>query len=423
MAMAYEGKSPSPGDAKSGREYASLVGQKAEHVVLPPSAPRKVYWVDLNRFDQKTDKSTWIEMARAMSRCGYDVTVLSGCSEAARREGAYQGSEVKCFPAVDYPLLFKFTLMRNIGNWLLRAATRDDIVILAPAALYLAPVLRRNGIMNIHLDVRTLPVEIRGIKGGLVRLLFWRIPMMLWRRTAKGYSFITGRLKREVEREFDTAFDSSTIWTSGVNTERFAPRRVEDFRPEEARKFTLFYHGTVTANRGIDRVILALASLAEDIRRHMRFVIVGAGAAVDSLRKLAHDCGVGDVVVFKGLVPYEAVPAEIAKADCCVCPLPDRLEWNVSSPLKVFEYLASGKPIILTPIPAHMDVVGEEDFIVWTKGDDSADFAWAIQEAFHRRKELAAAALQGRRVAQERFDWRSIGRGFASYLDRVYRMS
>src|SRR5690606_36357777 len=101
MAMAYEGKSPSPGDAKSGREYASLVGQKAEHVVLPPSAPRKVYWVDLNRFDQKTDKSTWIEMARAMSRCGYDVTVLSGCSEAARREGAYQGSEVKCFPAVD----------------------------------------------------------------------------------------------------------------------------------------------------------------------------------------------------------------------------------------------------------------------------------------------------------------------------------
>ncbi len=62
--------------------------------------------------------------------------------------------------------------------------------------------------------------------------------------------------------------------------------------------------------------------------------------------------GVDDQVQFRGFVPYEHVADEIAQADVCICPLPDRLEWNVSSPLKVFEYMACAKPMILTPIPA-----------------------------------------------------------------------
>ncbi len=77
---------------------------------------------------------------------------------------------------------------------------------------------------------------------------------------------------------------------------------------------------------------------------------------------------------------------EIAKADCGIYPLPDRPEWNVSSPLKVFEYMACGKPIILTPIPAHKDVLGDEGFVIWTKSDKAVDIAEAIMYAMDNRE-------------------------------------
>lgn len=398
-------------------EWKAAAEPAARVDVREGRAVRRLYWVDLNRFDEKPNKSTWVEMARALGRNGYAVTVLTGRGRSENQSPPRDGFIY--FGAADYPLIFRGSLTVNILKWLLRNAAPEDIIMLTPPALFMAPVLRAAGRRNLHLDVRTVPVEVGTVKKRFDRMLFWSLPMRMLRRYAGGWSFITARLKAEVEREFHTRIDDCVIWTSGVNTERFL---VEE--PAEgargARPFNLFYHGTVTHNRGVDLLVRAYAEVRRRFGRDIVLTVVGNGAALESIKALAARLGVSDGVVFKGLVPYERIPAEIAAADCCVCPLPDRPEWNVSSPLKVFEYLAAGKPVILTPIPAHTDVLDQEDFVVWTKGYGVADFAEAIEVAVRREAELGPAARRGMALARERFDWNGHGARLAGYLDRTF---
>ena len=107
---------------------------------------------------------------------------------------------------------------------------------------------------------------------------------------------------------------------------------------------------------------------------------------------------------------------EIALADVCICPLPDRLEWNVSSPLKVFEYMACAKPMILTPIPAHKDVLGETNFVVWTFGFEPSDFHRAILSAFELRTRLDIDAKNATCIVRGHFEWSAQANALDQYL-------
>ena len=124
------------------------------------------------------------------------------------------------------------------------------------------------------------------------------------------------------------------------------------------------------------------------------------------------------VVKFLGTVPYEEVPAQIATADVCICPLPERLEWKVSSPLKVFEYLASAKPMILTPIPAHRDLVPDSGFVVWTAGAEQRDFRRALLAAMAGHREMTAHAAAGPALVRDRFEWMTQARILSGHLKR-----
>lgn len=384
--------------------------------ILRPGGARKVYWVDINRFDEKPDKSTWIEMSKVLNQKGFDVRVLTGYR---RKRQIHADAKILLFGALDYAFMFRFSILLNMLQWLIRNAKKEDIIILPPPALYIAPLLYSAGLRKLHLDIRTVPVEVRNFKNRIGRIVFWSLPVRLFQRYLAGHSFITERLKGEMEHEFGFKFKDYAIWSSGVNAERF--RSAKSARTPSAREpYTLFYHGTLTESRGIDLVIRAVARLEPEERDQMRFVVVGDGAARKRLEEITAESGLQDRVVFKGMMPYERIPQEIAQADCCICPLPSRPEWNVSSPLKVFEYLACGKPMILTPIPAHRDVLEDEKFVVWTRGWEVDDYADAIARAIAQRDEIAHVAAEGVLLACERFDWGIIGQSFAHYLDKTF---
>jgi glycosyltransferase involved in cell wall biosynthesis len=182
----------------------------------------------------------------------------------------------------------------------------------------------------------------------------------------------------------------------------------------------LFYHGTITEDRGVGHVIEAVGQLTGRYREAVTLTIVGDGPALQQMKALATKLNIGSKVRFTGLVAYEAVPDLIAQADCCICPLPDRPEWRVSSPLKVFEYMSCGKPIILTPIDAHKDVADGLGFVVWTDGYAIEDYRRAIERAYDSAERLYEAATDAPRFAREHFEWTIQGSRFAEYLMRTF---
>jgi glycosyltransferase involved in cell wall biosynthesis len=375
---------------------------------------KRVFWVDHDRFDLKPDKSTWLEVSDVLTDRGYDVTILTGHGITKYFPRQHK-VRLQYHSAFDVGLIFRISLLFNILVWLIRNSSRQDIVMLHPAGLIIAPFLRLFRRDRIHLDVRTVPVEIHNLKDKLDRLFYWKFSMRFFHKVARGYSFITLRLKDDVESEFKTKFNDFIIWQSGVNVERFIVKRLSVSNKND-KDFVLFYHGTISPNRGIDRVIEGISQVDERYRRHINFVIVGAGSALKDLELLVSRNGLGEVITFKGLVSYERIGYEIANSDCCICPLPTRREWDISSPIKVFEYMAAGKPMILTPINAHKDVAKGQEYVVWTKGDKAEHFKNAIEYAYENRIKLKKASCEARKFVKERYDWSIQGRRLAEYF-------
>ena len=161
-------------------------------------------------------------------------------------------------------------------------------------------------------------------------------------------------------------------------------------------------------------MISGLAKIKLQDKEKIIFKIVGTGSYVKRLNELPMKLGIK--VLFEGYIPYEKMPSVINDADCCICPLPDREGWEISSPLKIFEYLACAKPVILTPITAHKQIVNDEDFIIWTDGYKAEDFSVAIEYAYNNSKRLKENARKAPQFIRENYDWHIQGKRFTKYL-------
>jgi glycosyltransferase involved in cell wall biosynthesis len=381
---------------------------------------QNIYWIDLNRFDQKGNKATWLEISEALIKEKFVVTLLCGFKNEKYIPKDYQ-LRIKYFKAVDVAGLFRYSLMANILFWLVRRTSQSDIVIVSPGALWLGFFLKLIKKFNVHLDVRTVPVEIYNLRDRIDHLLFWRLPFKLFKRVPDSFSFITELLKQSVEQEFYTSFLDYVIWRSGVNIRHFTTLKKKSGLQSD--RFVITYLGVVTMNRGIDLVLEALSRLKGIYKENVVLQVIGDGHDLTRLKRISSDLGLDKMVVFKGYIQYELVPKHLRDTDCFICSLPNRPEWNVSSPIKVFEYLACGKPIILTPIPAHKNIVKNKNFVVWTEGDRVEDFARAIEYAYGNRVILAEAAKKAPDFVRQNCEWKVQGKKLANYLKRKYYAS
>lgn len=382
--------------------------------------PKSVYWIDLQRFDSKIDKSTWLEMSECLADLGYMVTLVCGYRRQKFTPEGYS-LKIKYIPSLHLPGLFRLTLLALSTLWLMRTVQREDIVIVRSGSLPAGLALKLAKRCHVHMDERTVPVERHTVWDRLDDFLYWKLPLTLLKRIPDSYSFITDALRNAVESEFGYEFPDHVIWHSGVNVERFRAMAASAASSDEVG-LNLLYIGTVTPNRGLDRVVEAIARLDRGILDDMIFRIVGDGSAVGELRTRVQSLGLSRVVRFEGRVPYDKVPVAIWASDFCICPLPDRPEWNVSSPLKIYEYAACSKPVILTPIYAHTSVFDGREFVLWTRGDSVEDFREAIAAAYARRREFASLAASAWDLVRENLEWRTQAKKLVDHLSKHHRI-
>ena len=89
-----------------------------------------------------------------------------------------------------------------------------------------------------------------------------------------------------------------------------------------------------------------------------------------SLRNLFLKKSLDSFVLFAGEIAPKDVPSSLAACDVLVMPFPDLLHYRQNmSPLKMFEYMASGRPIIASDLPTVRDVLSEKTCIFCTPGD------------------------------------------------------
>jgi glycosyltransferase involved in cell wall biosynthesis len=207
-------------------------------------------------------------------------------------------------------------------------------------------------------------------------------PLLHWMSSAKTVELVVVLTSYIKERLFAIGFPKETtvVLPDGVDLSLFGelPNR-EDLRnllglPQNS--MIIGYIGrfrTMEMEKGIPELVQAMASMpALNGRTPLLLCVGGPMEAVPSYLNLAHRCGVpGDRLRFIDRVPNKDVPLWIRACDILTIPW----RWNefsayYTSPLKLFEYMAAGVPIIASDLPSIREVLRHEENALLVPPDD-----------------------------------------------------
>lgn len=184
--------------------------------------------------------------------------------------------------------------------------------------------------------------------------------------------------KNELVRRFRISEQKTLAIPNAVDVEQFtsAPERAEARAklalPENEN--SVVYTGHLYSWKGVDTLLEAVKKmLPEQVRLYM------VGGTEKDVREYREQYKALHNVVFTGMRPHEEIPLWLRAADILV--LPNTAKENISkyytSPMKLFEYMASGTPILASDLPSIREIVGDAE-AVFFEPDNPASLAEKI---------------------------------------------
>ena len=385
----------------------------------------KFLWIAQRDLCNDLNVSTWIEMAKSLIKRNHEVTLIALATSNQKYRHSAPGLTIKQIKAINqFPLVaitFNLQVLFRSFFWVFRV--RPDVVMTHPiTAIFLLPIILVTRIfkskVKFVLDVRTLPIRFINlndtIKNNLVYLSIW-----LGKHFFHGTTVITPSLLRIINERFQLDQAKTGIWMSGVNIEVFNPEdSIAALQERSGQKIIVMYHGALAENRGLLETIAAMRDVTNRIQ-DVKLFILGKGLGRKKLGELVTQLDLNEFVEFHDPVPYHQIPDYIARADIGIIPLPDELCWQVSSPLKLFEYLAMAKPVILSPIEAHTSVLNGCPAAIFMKSTSPEAIAEAIITACSKRKEFAELGRIGREFVLDRFTWDVQAQNLEKFIQKI----
>jgi len=144
----------------------------------------------------------------------------------------------------------------------------------------------------------------------------------------------------------------------------------------------------------------------------LKLVIVGDGPILNNLKDLSKQYQIVPNVIFTGNIPYDLVPYYISIMDVCLIPFEDSPLSQNAFPIKLIEYMASGKPVISTPLVGVKNVV--DDLIFYAS--DENQLKEILLRLFYNSQLRFRMANNGKNFVKERYDWKYICPNFEKIL-------
>ncbi len=155
------------------------------------------------------------------------------------------------------------------------------------------------------------------------------------------------------------------------------------------------YTGSLYPWKGVDTLISAMKYLPDE-----KLLIVGDGSRLKELENLARTDGVSGRVKFVGAVPHTSMPEYLSQAKLAVLPnIPDGPS-QFSSPLKLFEYMACGIPIVASDIPIFHEILTEGENVIFFEPGSPEALAISLKKLIDDPKLAARIAFNAREGAR-----------------------
>jgi len=345
-----------------------------------------------------------MKMAQAMVILGHDVLVtvpgkhqtkpIPTWDELSHHYGLSHQFKVKWLPT--RPWLRRY----DYGYQAVHFARKQGVDLIYTRLPQSAGIASSLGIPTIY-ELHDFP---RGRGANVLLRLF------LGGSGARRLVLITRALREDLARWLDTlpATPFTIVAPDGVDLARYA----DMISPKNARislslpeRFTVGYTGHLYSGRGVE-LILSLAERLSDIY----FLLVG-GNPDDVARVRAETVKAGqNNLILTGFVPNAELPGYQAACDVLLMPYQKRVAASSGgdisqylSPMKVFEYLARGRPIISSDLPVLQEILNQDNAILLPASDADA-WVMAIMDLRTDALRRETLARQARNDAKK-YSW------------------
>lgn len=339
-----------------------------------------------------------VKMCQAFAANGHDVTLFANVAggdtmadaDIFRHYDVAGDFELRRLPRLSVPYaghLLGLFMAREAAK-----ATPDLVMGRHPAACYFSMLAGLPTYFETHASIE---------ESG--RFTHWLFRRMIRSRNFAKLILITEALGTFYKERYGLGDDQLLILPDGADpvSEAVAPKagmRVNG-------KVNVGYTGHLYPGKGME-IISALAPLCPEHHFHV------VGGKDEDIAHWMSRIGTCPNITFHGYQPHSEIAACLQALDIVLLPNQREVKANAggnigawTSPLKLFEYMASGKPIIASDIPALREVVEHERNALLCPHDDAGAWKKAMQRLAETPGLGERIASAARHDLEHRYSW------------------
>jgi glycosyltransferase involved in cell wall biosynthesis len=383
------------------------------HASHPYQPMKLVYLADTQIPSRATNGMQIVRMCAAFASCGVDVTLVHPHRFGNEPEGldddlwSFYGVR-KSFRVVTLPSPLTQSLsQRRLFARAARGLPLSAFVVwrsrpgAAPFAFYCRSLL---GVW-LAIRARLLWGSRSSCRGILLELHDAPSTEQAWDlvRRVNGVVTNSDALREHVSGRVNGLMSSMITARNGFDPQQFRALSEAARRATRARlalddaTTVVGYTGRVNVEKGVPTILEAAAFLQG---RPIRFLLVGK--VYDHIATRAAEL---PSVMLTGFVPPSEVSAWLAAMDILVMPTSARISYAAfTCPLKLFEYMASGRPVLCSDLPVLREVVTDEKNALLFRADDAHSLASGI-ERLRTDAQLADSLARAAASDVARYTW------------------
>lgn len=186
-----------------------------------------------------------------------------------------------------------------------------------------------------------------------------------------------------LHKKYEIPLERIVYWPNGTDVENF---NIELSTSEARKKIGIplgkkivMYTGQLFNWKGVDTLIQSVKILPQDA---LVYVVGGSKTDVDNCKKEIPEAS-DERIVFIPFQQHSEIPIWLRASDVLILPNTGKQKVSLyyTSPMKLFEYLAAGKPIVASAIPSIMEILNDSNSVL-VSPDDPAELAMGINKVF-----------------------------------------
>jgi len=224
---------------------------------------------------------------------------------------------------------------------------------------------------------------------------------------------VTPGIKANLVSAYQIRGEKITVVPNGANTSLFKPLEQDACRKSlglDPETLYVCFVGNLAPWQGVEYLVKAAPSILSRYPE-CRFLIVGDGVMKNELLNLSLELGIEDKFIFTGVVPYDRVPVYINASDVCAAPFILARNAKIGlSPLKLYEYMACGKPVVASDISGVADALEASKGGLPVPSENPEALAEAISKLLENPELRADMGSKGLSYVTENYSWYSVAK-------------